>query len=198
MTVSASEAYSQRNVRMSVDESLAQVGAIRSRRRRRPARRRGRLVRLRLAVRGRHRSRPRGGARATALATAGRPALTYRRHDRHGHAPAGARPARRDRHRRRAAPARHPRHGAGQRLRRPAGGRPPVRHRGGRPGRLAVRGRRRRQPGHRGPGPPAATTSASTTGIDLEALLAVSSQVADAVGHPVPSRIAAAGPRWKT
>ena len=37
-----------------------------------------------------------------------------------------------------------------------------------------------------------------TTGIDLEALLAISSQVAGAVGHPVPSRIAAAGPRWKT
>jgi hydroxymethylglutaryl-CoA lyase len=30
LTVSASEAYSQRNVRMSVDESLAQVGAVRS------------------------------------------------------------------------------------------------------------------------------------------------------------------------
>jgi hydroxymethylglutaryl-CoA lyase len=36
------------------------------------------------------------------------------------------------------------------------------------------------------------------TGIDLEALLAISSRVAIAVGHPVPSRIAAAGPRWKT
>jgi hydroxymethylglutaryl-CoA lyase len=36
-----------------------------------------------------------------------------------------------------------------------------------------------------------------TTGFDLEALLAVSSQVAGVVGHPVPSRIAAAGPRWK-
>lgn len=34
-----------------------------------------------------------------------------------------------------------------------------------------------------------------TTGIDLDALLAVSSQVAETVGHPVPSRIAAAGPR---
>jgi hydroxymethylglutaryl-CoA lyase len=33
------------------------------------------------------------------------------------------------------------------------------------------------------------------TGIDLEALLAVSSRVADLVGHPVPSRVAAAGPR---
>ena len=37
-----------------------------------------------------------------------------------------------------------------------------------------------------------------TTGIDLEALVAISSQVAGAVGHPVPSRIAAVGPRWKT
>jgi hydroxymethylglutaryl-CoA lyase len=37
-----------------------------------------------------------------------------------------------------------------------------------------------------------------TTGIDLGALLAISSRVAGAVGHPVPSRIAAAGPRWKT
>jgi hydroxymethylglutaryl-CoA lyase len=36
------------------------------------------------------------------------------------------------------------------------------------------------------------------TGFDLEALLAVSSQVAGVVGHPVPSRIAAAGPRWNT
>ena len=35
------------------------------------------------------------------------------------------------------------------------------------------------------------------TGIDLQALLAISSQVADVVGHPVPSRVAAAGPRWK-
>jgi hydroxymethylglutaryl-CoA lyase len=34
------------------------------------------------------------------------------------------------------------------------------------------------------------------TGFDLEALLAVSSQVAGVVGHPVPSRVAAAGPRW--
>jgi hydroxymethylglutaryl-CoA lyase len=33
------------------------------------------------------------------------------------------------------------------------------------------------------------------TGIDLEALLAVSTQVAETVGHAVPSRIAAAGPR---
>jgi hydroxymethylglutaryl-CoA lyase len=37
-----------------------------------------------------------------------------------------------------------------------------------------------------------------TTGFDLQALLAVSSQVAAVVGHPVPSRIAAAGPRWNT
>jgi hydroxymethylglutaryl-CoA lyase len=35
------------------------------------------------------------------------------------------------------------------------------------------------------------------TGFDLEALLAISSRVAGVVGHPVPSRIAAAGPRWK-
>jgi hydroxymethylglutaryl-CoA lyase len=34
------------------------------------------------------------------------------------------------------------------------------------------------------------------TGFDLQALLAVSSQVAAVVGHPVPSRIAASGPRW--
>jgi hydroxymethylglutaryl-CoA lyase len=34
-----------------------------------------------------------------------------------------------------------------------------------------------------------------TTGIDLEALLQVSTQVAALVGHPVPSRVAAAGPR---
>jgi hydroxymethylglutaryl-CoA lyase len=33
------------------------------------------------------------------------------------------------------------------------------------------------------------------SGIDLEALLEVSSQVAATVGHPVPSRVAAAGPR---
>ena len=36
------------------------------------------------------------------------------------------------------------------------------------------------------------------TGFDLQALLAVSAQVAGVVGHPVPSRIAAAGPRWNT
>jgi hydroxymethylglutaryl-CoA lyase len=36
-----------------------------------------------------------------------------------------------------------------------------------------------------------------TTGIDLEALLAVSAGVADLIGHPVPSRIAAAGPRGR-
>jgi hydroxymethylglutaryl-CoA lyase len=35
------------------------------------------------------------------------------------------------------------------------------------------------------------------TGFDLEALVAISSRVAGVVGHPVPSRIAAAGPRWK-
>ena len=34
-----------------------------------------------------------------------------------------------------------------------------------------------------------------TTGVDLDALLGVSALVADLVGHPVPSRIAAAGPR---
>ena len=34
-----------------------------------------------------------------------------------------------------------------------------------------------------------------TTGIDLERLLAVSALVAEVVGHPVPSRVAAAGPR---
>ncbi|HLY83317.1 MAG TPA: hydroxymethylglutaryl-CoA lyase [Acidimicrobiales bacterium] len=35
------------------------------------------------------------------------------------------------------------------------------------------------------------------TGIDLEALLDVSASVATAIGHPVPSRVAAAGPRWR-
>jgi hydroxymethylglutaryl-CoA lyase len=35
------------------------------------------------------------------------------------------------------------------------------------------------------------------TGIDLEALLAVSARVADLVGHAVPSRVAAAGPRTR-
>jgi hydroxymethylglutaryl-CoA lyase len=35
------------------------------------------------------------------------------------------------------------------------------------------------------------------TGIDLERLLEVSQLVAEAVGHPVPSRVAAAGPRWR-
>jgi hydroxymethylglutaryl-CoA lyase len=35
------------------------------------------------------------------------------------------------------------------------------------------------------------------TGIDLERLLEVSSLMARAVGHPVPSRVAAAGPRWR-
>jgi hydroxymethylglutaryl-CoA lyase len=35
------------------------------------------------------------------------------------------------------------------------------------------------------------------TGIDLEALLAISSRLAATVGHAVPSRVAAAGPRWK-
>jgi hydroxymethylglutaryl-CoA lyase len=36
-----------------------------------------------------------------------------------------------------------------------------------------------------------------STGIDLERLLEVSQLVAEAVGHPVPSRVAAAGPRWR-
>jgi hydroxymethylglutaryl-CoA lyase len=36
------------------------------------------------------------------------------------------------------------------------------------------------------------------TGIDLEALLDVSTRTADLVGHPVPSRVAAAGPRTQT
>jgi hydroxymethylglutaryl-CoA lyase len=35
------------------------------------------------------------------------------------------------------------------------------------------------------------------TGVDLERLLEVSQLFADAVGHPVPSRVAAAGPRWR-
>jgi hydroxymethylglutaryl-CoA lyase len=35
------------------------------------------------------------------------------------------------------------------------------------------------------------------TGVDLERLLEVSRLFADAVGHPVPSRVAAAGPRWR-
>jgi hydroxymethylglutaryl-CoA lyase len=33
------------------------------------------------------------------------------------------------------------------------------------------------------------------TGVDLDVLLAVTTRVADVVGHPVPSRVAAAGPR---
>jgi hydroxymethylglutaryl-CoA lyase len=33
------------------------------------------------------------------------------------------------------------------------------------------------------------------TGIDLAALLTASARVAEVVGHPVPSRVAAAGPR---
>jgi hydroxymethylglutaryl-CoA lyase len=36
-----------------------------------------------------------------------------------------------------------------------------------------------------------------STGIDLEALLQVSARVAALVGHDVPSRIAKAGPRWR-
>jgi hydroxymethylglutaryl-CoA lyase len=36
-----------------------------------------------------------------------------------------------------------------------------------------------------------------TTGIDLDRLLAVSARVAELVGHPVPSRVAAAGPRTR-
>lgn len=35
-----------------------------------------------------------------------------------------------------------------------------------------------------------------STGIDLEKVLAASRQVAAIIGHPVPSRVAAAGPRW--
>jgi hydroxymethylglutaryl-CoA lyase len=35
------------------------------------------------------------------------------------------------------------------------------------------------------------------TGVDLERLLEVSQLFADALGHPVPSRVAAAGPRWR-
>jgi hydroxymethylglutaryl-CoA lyase len=35
------------------------------------------------------------------------------------------------------------------------------------------------------------------TGVDLDALLAASAMVADLVGHPVPSRVAAAGPRTR-
>jgi hydroxymethylglutaryl-CoA lyase len=35
------------------------------------------------------------------------------------------------------------------------------------------------------------------TGVDLERLLEVSRLFAGAVGHPVPSRVAAAGPRWR-
>lgn len=36
-----------------------------------------------------------------------------------------------------------------------------------------------------------------TTGVDLDALLDASAMVADLVGHPVPSRVAAAGPRTR-
>jgi hydroxymethylglutaryl-CoA lyase len=39
--------------------------------------------------------------------------------------------------------------------------------------------------------------SGVATGIDLERLLAASALVAKAVGHDVPSRVAAAGPRWR-
>jgi isopropylmalate/homocitrate/citramalate synthase len=34
-----------------------------------------------------------------------------------------------------------------------------------------------------------------STGIDLDKLVAVSLQVEDLIGHPVPSRVAHAGPR---
>lgn len=36
-----------------------------------------------------------------------------------------------------------------------------------------------------------------TTGVQLDRLLEVSAMVAGLVGHPVPSRVAAAGPRWR-
>lgn len=36
-----------------------------------------------------------------------------------------------------------------------------------------------------------------STGIDLEALLTVSTRIAEVVGHDVPSRVAHAGPRWR-
>ena len=58
VTVAASAAYNDRNVHMTIDESVAELTAPSPQlaRRRRRARRRRAVVRLRLALRGRHRS----------------------------------------------------------------------------------------------------------------------------------------------
>ena len=195
LTVSASEAYSQRNVRMSVDESLAQVGAIRAAV--------GGDLPIDTVVSCAFGSPYEGDIAPASVADLGRRALEagvdqpdVRRHHGHGDAPPGAGPAGRDRHRRRAAPPRHPGHGA-------ASTPTPLLRRGS-------RGSTRRWAGWAGLRSPAGAGGnlatedlvhlcddlGVATGIDLEALLAVSAQVAGVVGHPVPSRIAAAGPRW--
>ncbi len=194
LTVSASEGYSQRNVRMSVEESLAQVAAVRAAV--------GDDLAIDTVVSCAFGSPYEGdiapaevaalGARAV---EGGSTSVTY------ADTTGMASPRRvdelvaLDRHRRRPPPPRHPRHRARQRLRRPPARGGPVRHRGGRPGRLAVR--------VSGAGANLATEDlvhlcddlGVETGIDLAKLLGASARVARLVGRAVPSRVAAAGPR---
>ena len=69
----------------------------------------------------------------------------------------------------------------------------PLRHGRRRAGRVAVRGGRTRQPGHRGPGAPVRRPGRRHRH-RAEALLTASARVAEVVQVTVPSRVAAAGP----
>ena len=156
VTVSASPTYNEKNVRMTVDES---VGRCRRRSARWPAAgagRRRRVVRVRLAVRGRHLA-PADvrGARARGCSTRARrrsPTPTPPAWPRPGGSttcstsPASTSACTCTR---RGAPALVNAYAALER------GRPPLRHVGRRARRLAVRRRRGGQPGHRGPRAPA-------------------------------------------
>ena len=189
ITVSASPAYSTKNVNMTIDEALAQVEAIRAAAPdRRP--RRGDLVLLRLPVpRRAHHARRRRPHRRARPRPRHRPGHAGRHHRDGDAAPHRGRP-RRHGDRRRPAPPRHPGHRAGQRVVRDRARRRALRHRPRRSRRLAVRPDRRRQPRHRGPRPAARRRRHRRPASTSTALLAAGPFLADLVGHAVPSRVA--------
>ena len=150
ITISASPAYSEKNIHMTIEQAFEQVAAIRALR---PTAVLDAVISCCFgspfdgeddhARRGRRPRRPRARPRC-------RPG-DPRRHHRDGDAAPRHRGARRHGQRRRPAPPRHPRHGAAQRLDGDRARRRALRHGPRRPRRLAVRAHGRRQPRHRGP-----------------------------------------------
>ena len=195
VTVAASEGYSQRNV-TDVGGGVGPLGRAHRRPGRRPGSRSTWSCRAPSARPTKVTwPRRRWPCSAAACSTAGPPASPWPTPPAWPHPPGSTPSWPRPGVERRAPPARDTGHRAGQRLRRHPGRGDPVRHLHRRPRRLAVR--RRARPATWPPRTSSicSTTSAIDTGIDLEPCSSPAASWPTPSATPVPSRVAAAGPR---